>query len=155
MGPQGTGALYLKKDHADMMSPMNIGSRAGNVVNEGTITLNTAPLKFEEGVLNTAGVIGLGVAVDTLTEIGLETVQERIAELTQYMIDELVKIPEVVLYGTRDAKRLAGVISIMLGASIIGSENEEYKAGIIKGLQSVNASGLLHCIVVHCGSFAY
>lgn len=30
------------------------------------------------------------------------------------------------------------VIAVMLGASIIGIKNEEHKAGIIKGLQSVN-----------------
>lgn len=111
MGPQGTGALYIRKEVADQVKPMNIGSRAGHVLDKDTITLNEAPYRYEAGVLNTSGVIGLGVAAEVLSEIGLETVQKRIAELTQYMIDGLVSIPEVILFGTRDASRLAGVIS--------------------------------------------
>ena len=91
--------------------PLTIGSRAGHVRDEHTMTLNKAPYKFEAGVLNTAGVIGLGVAVDTLSEIGLDNIFNHNAEMTQYMIDGLLTIPEVELYGTRDAKKIAGVIS--------------------------------------------
>lgn len=111
MGPQGTGALYIKKELTPMIKPLNIGSRAGHVQNEQTITLNEAPFKFEAGVLNTAGVIGLGVAVDTLAEIGIENIQEKITQLAQYMIDGLLAIPEVDLYGSHDARRLAGIVS--------------------------------------------
>ncbi len=111
MGPQGTGALYIKSDLAEIMKPLTIGSRAGHVRDEHTMTLNKAPYKFEAGVLNTAGVIGLGVAIDTLSEIGLNRIFEHNAEMTQYMIDGLLEIPEVELYGTRDAKKIAGVIS--------------------------------------------
>lgn len=111
MGPQGTGALYIRKEVVDQVAPLNMGSRAGHVLDVNTITLNAAPYRYEAGVLNTSGVIGLGVATDVLSEIGLENVQKRIAELTQYMIDGLLTIPEVILFGTHDASRLAGVIS--------------------------------------------
>lgn len=111
MGPQGTGALYIRKEVAGQVRPLNIGSRAGHVLDKDTITLNDPPYRYEAGVLNTSGVIGLGVAADILSEIGLENVQTRIAELTQYMIDSLLTVPQVNLYGTRDASRLAGVIS--------------------------------------------
>lgn len=111
MGPQGTGALYIRKELAEQIRPLNIGSRAGHVLDGETITLNKSPYRFEAGVLNTAGVIGLGTAAEVLYEIGLDVIQSRIAKLTQYMIDELAAIPEVELYGTRDASRLAGVIS--------------------------------------------
>lgn len=111
MGPQGTGALYIRKELAGQIRPLSIGSRAGHVLDRDTITLNDTPYRFEAGVLNTAGVIGLGAAVDILNEIGVDVIQARIAELTQYMIDGLIAIPEVELYGTRNASRLAGVIS--------------------------------------------
>lgn len=111
MGPQGTGALYIRKEIADQVRPLNIGSRAGHVLDKDTITLNQPPYRYEAGVLNTSGVIGLGVAAEILREIGLENVQKRIAELTQYMIDGLTSIPEVILFGTHDASKLAGVIS--------------------------------------------
>lgn len=111
MGPQGTGALYAKKELLDQMRPLTIGSRAGHVLDENTITLNKAPYKFEAGVLNTAGVIGLGVAAEMLAGIGLDKIFARNAETTQYMIDGLLSIPQVELYGGCDASKLAGVIS--------------------------------------------
>lgn len=111
MGPQGTGALYVRKEIAELLKPMNIGSRAGHVLDKDTITLNVAPYRFEAGVLNTAGAIGLGAAAAILDAIGLKTIQNRIGQLTQYMIDSLLRIPEVELYGTHDASKLAGVIS--------------------------------------------
>ena len=111
MGPQGTGALYAKKELLDQMRPLTIGSRAGHVLDENTITLNKAPYKFEAGVLNTAGVIGLGVAAEMLAGIGLDKIFARNAETTQYMMDGLLSIPQVELYGGRDASKLAGVIS--------------------------------------------
>ena len=111
MGPQGPGALYAKKELLEQMRPLTIGSRAGHVLDENTITLNKAPYKFEAGVLNTAGVIGLGVAAEMLAGIGLDKIFARNAETTQYMIDGLLSIPQVELYGGRDANKLAGVIS--------------------------------------------
>ena len=139
MGPQGTGALYIKSKSADLIKPMIIGSRAGHVLDENTITLNDPPYCFEAGVLNTSGVIGLGTAADVLTELGMTNVQKRIATLTQYMIDGLVSIAQVELYGTRDASRLAGVISWNLKgrdcAEVARELGEKYNVAVASGAQ--------------------
>lgn len=111
MGPQGTGALYIKGKYAELLAPMNIGSRSGHVLSADSMMLNKTPYRYEAGVLNTAGVIGLGVAVDTLASIGMDKIYERNAEMTQYMIDGLLEIPEVELYGGHDAHAMAGAIS--------------------------------------------
>lgn len=138
MGPQGTGALYAKKELLDQMRPLTIGSRAGHVLDENTITLNKAPYKFEAGVLNTAGVIGLGVAAEMLAGIGLDKIFARNAETTQYMIDGLLSIPQVELYGGRDASKLAGVISWNvrgMDCAAVASKLGEHGVAVASGAQ--------------------
>lgn len=138
MGPQGTGALYAKKELLDQMRPLTIGSRAGHVLDENTITLNKAPYKFEAGVLNTAGVIGLGVAAEMLAGIGLDKIFARNAETTQYMMDGLLSIPQVELYGGRDASKLAGVISWNvrgMDCAAVASKLGEHGVAVASGAQ--------------------
>lgn len=138
MGPQGTGALYAKKELLEQMRPLTIGSRAGHVLDENTITLNKAPYKFEAGVLNTAGVIGLGVAAEMLAGIGLDKIFARNAETTQYMIDGLLSIPQVELYGGRDASKLAGVISWNvrgMDCAAVASKLGEHGVAVASGAQ--------------------
>ena len=160
MGPQGTGALYIKNKVAALVKPMIIGSRAGHVVDEKTIILNSAPYCFEAGVLNTSGVIGLGTAVDVLTEIGMQNIQKRIAELTQYMIDGLLRIPQVELYGTHDASAIAGVISWNLrgqdGAKAAAKLGQKFNVAVASGPQgsilAIRPLGITSVIrtSVHC-----
>ena len=138
MGPQGTGALYAKKELLEQMRPLTIGSRAGHVLDENTITLNKAPYKFEAGVLNTAGVIGLGVAAEMLAGIGLDKIFARNVETTQYMIDGLLSIPQVELYGGRDASKLAGVISWNvrgMDCAAVASKLGEHGVAVASGAQ--------------------
>ncbi len=138
MGPQGTGAIYAKKELLEQMRPLTIGSRAGHVLDENTITLNKAPYKFEAGVLNTAGVIGLGVAAEMLASVGLDKIFARNAETTQYMIDGLLSIPQVELYGGRDAGKLAGVISWNvrgMDCAVVASKLGERGVAVASGAQ--------------------
>ena len=69
----------------------------------------------------------------------MTNVQKRIATLTQYMIDGLVSIAQVELYGTRDASRLAGVISWNLKgrdcAEVARELGEKYNVAVASGAQ--------------------
>ena len=139
MGPQGTGALYIRSKHAELLSPMNIGSRAGHVLGANTMMLNKAPYRYEAGVLNTSGVIGFGVAVDTLAGIGMDEIRRRNSEMTQYMIDGLLAIPQVELYGGHDASTLAGAVSWNVKghscAEIASRLGSDYNVAVASGAQ--------------------
>lgn len=111
MGPQGTGALYAKEELLENLTPLNFGSRAGHVMTDLSYKLNAYPNKFESGVLNTSGVIGLGAATDYISGIGHEAILKYIRQLTQQMIDVLQSYKNVVLLGCTDVKHLAGVVS--------------------------------------------
>lgn len=139
MGPQGTGALYIRRELSEKIKPFSIGSRSGHVLGDGSVMLNEAPYKYEAGVLNTAGAIGLGVAAETLGRIGTERIMSRIIELNQYMIDGLLGIPQVELYGTHDAKKVVGAVSWnvrgMSSDAVAARLGNEYNVCVASGSQ--------------------
>lgn len=111
-GPTGTGILYGKRELLEKMPPYQTG---GDMIEEVTFEKTTfAPLpnKFEAGTPNIAGMIGLGVAIDWLENIGYEAIVSHETALFDYAINELSKIPELTIIG--EAKERSGVISFII-----------------------------------------
>ncbi|HSB80619.1 MAG TPA: aminotransferase class V-fold PLP-dependent enzyme [Candidatus Methylomirabilis sp.] len=110
MGPQGTGFLWGRLELLQRLAPLATGSRAANVVDAENFRLNQPPHKFEAGVLNTAGVIGLGRAIQYVDEIGYDAILARTRELTAYMIEILQSTPKVIFHGSARLDRQAGIV---------------------------------------------
>ena len=111
-GPTGTGALWARREHLQAMPPfLGGGEMIKEVSFEGT-TFNDAPHKFEAGTPNIAGFIGLSVAADYLTSLGLDQVQAREAQLLAHFTEELGKVDGLRLIGT--AKDKAAVVSFLI-----------------------------------------
>ena len=72
-------------------------------------TYNDLPYKFEAGTPNIAGAIGLGHAIDYLSDIGMDAISEYEHELLNYTSETLSAFEGVRLYGT--APRKASVVS--------------------------------------------
>jgi len=99
LGPTGVGVLYGKKELLDRMQPVNLGGGMNTSFDlEGNYEVKTLPSKHEAGTPNIAGVIGLGSAIDYLENIGMENIERYEQELRSYLVSELKKIPNVVLY---------------------------------------------------------
>jgi cysteine desulfurase / selenocysteine lyase len=110
MGPQGTGFLWGRKELLAKLNPLTTGSRAGSLINDKTYKESGLPHKFEAGVLNTSGVIGLGRAVHYINEIGYENIRNRILDLTSHMIAVLRSIPKVTFHGSSRLDYQAGIV---------------------------------------------
>lgn len=111
-GPTGTGILYGKRELLEKMPPYQTG---GDMIDEVTFEKTTfAPLpnKFEAGTPNIAGMIGLGVAIDWLENIGYEAIVSHETMLFDYALKELSKIPELTIIG--EAKERSGVLSFIV-----------------------------------------
>ena len=78
-------------------------------------TWKDPPYKFEAGTTNIAGAIGLGKAVDYVSELGLRNMQVHEQELTEYAHDRLGKVKGITIYGPQNPRTKAGVISFNLG----------------------------------------
>lgn len=111
LGPTGVGVLYGKEKLLEQMPPFFFGSNMISEVHLNHTILNQLPAKFEAGTMPIAEVIGLGVAVDYLTNVGMEKIRDHEKEITQYALSALQKIKGITIYGPLDTKVRGGVIS--------------------------------------------
>ncbi|MGU7960615.1 cysteine desulfurase [Streptococcus suis] len=114
LGPTGIGVLYGKEELLNLMSPVEFGGEMIDFVYEQSATWKELPWKFEAGTPNIAGAIGLGAAIDYLTEIGMEAIQAHEAELVNYVFPKLQAIPGLTIYGSQDLSKRTGVIAFNL-----------------------------------------
>jgi cysteine desulfurase/selenocysteine lyase len=113
LGPTGAGILYGRRELLEAMDPfMSGGDMIKTVRLEGT-TYHDLPWKFEAGTQAIAEVIGLGAAIDYLSELGMEAVRSHEREITEYAYEALSEIDGLTLYGPPPSRR-AGVISFSL-----------------------------------------
>ncbi|CYU32868.1 cysteine desulfurase [Streptococcus suis] len=114
LGPTGIGVLYGKEELLNLMSPIEFGGEMIDFVYEQSATWKELPWKFEAGTPNIAGAIGLGAAIDYLTEIGMDAIQAHEAELVDYVFPKLQAIPGLTIYGSQDLSKRTGVIAFNL-----------------------------------------
>jgi cysteine desulfurase/selenocysteine lyase len=115
-GPTGVGVLYGKRDLLEAMPPwMGGGDMISQVRLEGS-TWNELPYKFEAGTPNIAPAIGLGYAVDYLTELGMEKIRAHEEIIVDYALERLSEVPELTLYGPEAARK--GAVATFTFANI-------------------------------------
>ncbi|HEM5489579.1 TPA: cysteine desulfurase [Streptococcus suis] len=114
LGPTGIGVLFGKEELLNLMSPVEFGGEMIDFVYEQSATWKELPWKFEAGTPNIAGAIGLGAAIDYLTEIGMDAIQAHEAELVDYVFPKLQAIPGLTIYGSQDLSKRTGVIAFNL-----------------------------------------
>jgi cysteine desulfurase/selenocysteine lyase len=110
-GPTGIGVLYGKTALLDAMPPYQGGGDMIRSVTFEKTTYNALPYKFEAGTPHIAGGIGLGVALDYVQAIGLDTVRAYEHTLLGYATAALAALPGVRIIGTAQEK--ASVISFV------------------------------------------
>jgi cysteine desulfurase/selenocysteine lyase len=83
-GPSGSGAIYIKSARMAEMQPFLGGGDMIREVHRDEITWNDPPMKFEAGTPGIVQQIGLGVALDYMSALGMEAIAAHEADLTQY-----------------------------------------------------------------------
>jgi cysteine desulfurase/selenocysteine lyase len=104
-GPTGIGVLYGKRDLLEAMPPfMGGGDMIRRVTLDGS-NWNDLPWKFEAGTPKIAEAIGLGAAVDYLSELGLDEIQAHEQEVTGYALEALSEVSGLRLLGPSAGQR--------------------------------------------------
>ncbi len=111
-GPTGIGVLYGRAEVLETMEPFMGGGEMISKVFDDRATWAELPHKFEAGTPDISGAIGLGVAVDYLTAIGMEALHAYEGQLTCYALGRLTDVPGLKVHG--QAAQRGGAISFEL-----------------------------------------
>src|SRR5215210_4135727 len=112
-GPSGVGALWGRAELLERMEPFLVGGHMIRSVRRETTTWGELPHKFEAGTAPMAEAVGFGAAIDYLTEIGFDAIEQYEHELVAYALERLSEVPGIRLYGP-PADQRAGIVSFNL-----------------------------------------
>lgn len=113
-GPTGIGVLYGKQTLLENMEPVEFGGEMIDFVDLYDSTWKELPWKFEGGTPIIAGAVGLGAAIDFLTEVGLDNIAAHEHALAGYAMEQLSTIDGLTIYGPRDPKKRCGLVTFNL-----------------------------------------
>lgn len=109
MGPTGLGVLFINQNIEADLNPFDFG---GDMVTPSSVDIDSydikePSLKFEGGTPSIAEVIGLGAAIDYITEIGIERIHEHEVMLKEYAVSKFAEIKkEATLYNGTNSSGL-------------------------------------------------
>lgn len=109
LGPTGMGILYGKYDLLEKLKPFLVG---GDTVIDTTYTsakMEKPPDKFEAGLQNYSGIIGLAEAMRYISNVGLKNIEKHEIGLNKIITDELIDIVELI--GPRNSELRSGIFS--------------------------------------------
>jgi cysteine desulfurase / selenocysteine lyase len=108
--PSGIGAVWGRAELLERMEPFLLGGHMIRKVQADGTTWGDLPHKFEAGTAPMAEAVGLGAAIDYLTAVGFEAIEQHEHDLTEYALGALADIPGIRLFGPPAARR-AGIVS--------------------------------------------
>ena len=111
-GPTGIGVLYGKQALLEDMPPYHGGGDMIKMVTFEKTLYNDLPYKFEAGTPYIAGVIGLGAAVDYVSDVDLDRIHDYEHGLLQYAAEAAAGVPGLRLIGTAADK--ASILSFVI-----------------------------------------
>jgi cysteine desulfurase / selenocysteine lyase len=109
-GPSGIGFLWGRAELLEAMDPFLTGGHMIRKVGYEQTSWGELPHKFEAGTAPMAEAVGLGAAIDYVSAVGLEAIEQHEHELAAYALDALAELPWVTTYGP-SADRRAGIVS--------------------------------------------
>jgi len=102
VGPTGVGILWGKSELLSELPPFLTGGSMVTSVTMDSATWAEAPQKFEAGVPNMAQAVGLGAALNYLSNIGMDAIAQHERFLTGYALDKLLQIPGLRIVGPQN-----------------------------------------------------
>jgi cysteine desulfurase/selenocysteine lyase len=136
VGPTGIGVLWGRYELLAELPPFLGGGEMIETVTMERSTFAKPPHRFEAGTPPIAQSVGLGAAVDYLSNIGMDNIAAHEQEITSYALGRLQEINGLTVVGPKEAVDRGGAISFTLDgvhphdvAQIVDSRGVAVRAG--------------------------
>ncbi|HEV8511653.1 MAG TPA: cysteine desulfurase [Cyclobacteriaceae bacterium] len=133
-GPMGTGVLYCKEEYSKQMDPLIYGGGSIRSVEFERTEFLDYPGNLEPGTPNVPGVIGLGSAIDFISQLDMNETIAHTKKLTTTFKDRLRSIDKIQIVG--NPKNFGSIVSFNLAsihphdvAGFLANENIAVRAG--------------------------
>lgn len=114
IGPTGTGVLYGKLELLNKLEPWLVGGDTVAWTSYDDYEMLPLPERFEAGLQDYAGLIGLGVAAEYLMKLDWQMVAEHEAMLNAKITEIITASPKVKIIGPSDSCLRSGVVSFYI-----------------------------------------
>ncbi len=141
MGPSGTGVLYGREELLNGLPPFLTG---GETVTDSTYTtaqFEKAPHRFEAGLQNYAGIIGLGEAVRYLQKAGLGSIAAHELAINKRITEALLPEKQLTLVGPARPELRGSIFSF----NIEGMSSHDV-AMILDSSKNIAIRSGAHCV---------
>ena len=110
-GPTGVGFIYGKDNLLAKTNPYIVGGGM-NLSLDDEIIYKSLPYKLEAGTLNISGIIGYKESIKYINELGINNINKRIVELSEYLINNLKMIKYIKILNPNSK---SGIVSFNVG----------------------------------------
>lgn len=110
LGPQGIGGFIIDDKLNEICTPYVLGGTGS--LSHSLTQPDFLPDKFESGTLNIPGIIGLYEAIKFINSVGLNTIYEHNSYLREFLISEILNIPNYTISGPLDKENGTSCVSI-------------------------------------------
>ena len=141
LGPTGTGVFYGKYELLEKLEPFMVG---GDTVLSSTYEdykFLPVPEKFEAGLQDYAGIVGLGEAVRYLSQFDFNDIAEHELKLNTYITKELQKIPRIKIIGPENAQDRTGIVDFYMD----GTDMHKF-AIMLDEMANISIRSGQHCV---------
>ena len=118
LGPSGAGFLYVKRDLIEEAEPIFVGwasvkheiFETVDLWNNTQLVLSETARRFEIGTPSLLSYVGATAALELILKCGIEKIENRIMELTNYLIEKL-KEDGFTIQTPQDSSNRSGIVN--------------------------------------------
>jgi cysteine desulfurase/selenocysteine lyase len=114
-GPEGLGIFFVRKEVQGYLKPSCVGwlcMKNANDFEHMQFEYLDSAKRYDSGAYNLMGIYALGGALDTLMEVGIETISSRLLRLTDQLV-EGVRAKGYHVISSRERSEGSGIVSFV------------------------------------------